>query len=286
MSWRQPVIEPVFTDSHIRELIVRHHTQAPKAKAFDTPFRYSDSGGCVRQLAYKALGIEPDDDTSASGLAVMDLGTMAHEALQEAIGRRYPDAEFEVPTQIDGLISGHCDAVAVIDGERTLFEFKTQGAYAFDKAIGLNRKGRKLGSPSGPNTSYIIQAGLNALALGCTQVVIGYFSKEAVSAPLAADTGMRPLDRIVAEWNVPRDVWEPLATAELDRLFSVTEGLDAGLLPPRYYIDDDGSTAEADPGAKYAYWRCRGYCGYRARCEADGPGVVPVPVEIRAREAS
>lgn len=276
-DWRYPVAVPTFTDSYARELVERAASEPEKPQAFDTFTRYSSAGACARQMAYRYLGAPPDRLMDPAGEVVMDLGTMLHELLQDAIGRRFPDAEFEVPTRIGHLVSGHCDAVLA----PLLFEYKTVGAYAFDKAIGLNRKGYRMGTPEGPKIAHVIQAGLNARALDCTTLVIGYLSKEAVSAPLAEKVGMRPLDRILAEWEIAEHVWEPLVDKELARIESAYDIVQHGVLPERIEVMDDGSHVVIDPLAQRPHWRCNGYCPFRYRCEEDGPGTVSIPVELR-----
>lgn len=283
MTWRWPITEPLFMDSHAKELVAKALSEPSKAQAFDTFTRYSAACACSRQLAYSALGVEPDETMDYAGQIVMDLGTTEHEKLQAAIERRFPGAQFEVPSRHGDLTSGHCDAYL----PPYLLEIKTVGAYAFDKAIGLNRKARKLENPEGPKLSHIVQAGLNAAALGCSVVVIGYLSKEAVSAPLAEQCGMRPIDRILAEWAIPEENWRPLVEAELQRITDAASLVENGYLPERIEPDDRGVVRTLNPEAtSYRdagyWWRCNGYCGYRYRCTQDGPGVVPIPVGIGA----
>lgn len=275
-----PVDRPIFTDALIAELIAEARTAERKAQAYPTPFRFSDAGACSRVLAYAALGLEPTEPMDAAGLWVTGLGTMIHEMLQAALKRRYPQARVEIKGLIETVTSGHCDALVVINGVRWLYELKTTGGYAYDKATGLNRKGHKRGDPAGPRRGALLQAGLNAMAHECSMVAIGYIAMEAVSMQLAEKLGLTQLDRVLAEWHIPEEVWRPLAEDEIVRQRQILQAIDTGQLPVAQAIDDDGEPEYLDPLARRPSWRCV-YCRYRSRCEHDGAHRQQLPDDLR-----
>jgi len=83
-----------------------------KATALGTPFRHSDAGKCARAISYTAAGIPRSDPMDITGAWNTSLGTLIHEQWQEALQRRWPDAEVEVTCAMVGADgSGHIDAV-------------------------------------------------------------------------------------------------------------------------------------------------------------------------------
>jgi len=83
-----------------------------KATALGTRFRHSDAGKCSRAIAYTAAGIPKSDPMDITGAWNTSLGTLIHEQWQEALQRRWPDAEVEVTCAMVGADgSGHIDAV-------------------------------------------------------------------------------------------------------------------------------------------------------------------------------
>lgn len=270
-SWKQPVARPLFTDSLILELVEAAANEEPRDHEFRLHF--SGAGSCTRKTAYKVAGIEADDPMDPAGLWVTWLGTLIHEKLQEAIQRRYEDSQVEVRSVIPNLASGYVDAIVSIDGVLYAYELKTVGGFGFGKAIGLSNYKRE--SPEGPRRSAVVQGALNALALGCQHVVVGYIGMEAISVQRAEAVGLGQFDRILAEWHIPEDVWRPMAEAEVKRWEQIVKWVDDGQLPPRYCPDDDGEIKILDPEAKKAPWQCK-YCSHRPRCLQDGPGRVPI----------
>ena len=285
--WQFPVLEPLFTDALAVEL-VEQARGARKPRAFDTRLRFSDAGRCARQIAYDALGVVPAAWDPAS-IHVAAVGTFYHELLQAAILRRYPGAEIEVKGRLPGLSnSGHADVRAPADaisavvsnwgGGDVLYELKTKSTYQFDTACGVMRKGWKRGDPKGPGLEVILQAGLNAIANDCQTVVVGYVCFENYSVGLAEKVGLRQMDRFLAEWHIPVEVWRPLADDEIRRLETVLATIDADHLPERHAYDDAGDITILEPEAQKPPWQCQ-YCSFRTQCEADGPGIVEVFAE-------
>lgn len=285
-DWKIPVSLPLFTDAYAQELIDKAKTEPRKAKAFDTRFRFSDAGRCSRQLGYEDLGVEPEVWDVAS-LHVAAFGTHYHELLQDALQRRYPNVKVEVKSVIVDLDSGHADALVEIDGVLWLYELKTKSTFQFDAAVGVNRKAfaRKKEGAGGPGLDVIIQGGLNAMANHCDMLAVGYVCFENYSVGLAEKIGLRQMDRFLAEWHIPREVWEPLAHAEVERLKEIAETVDLGYLPEREMFDEDhwGELIVLNPSLSRPHWRCQ-YCSFRGRCEDDGGGTIPIPVDIRPED--
>ena len=75
----------------------------------------------------------------------------------------------------------------------------------------------------------------------------------------------------MAEFHVPRDVWEPMAQAELDRMNEIGEVVQHGYLPRRMAVEDNGNVSELDPFGRF--WQCD-YCAFRTTCVNDGASLV------------
>jgi len=266
---------PRFSQLWLEALMYANEAQGKKPQAFDTPFRYSDSGKCARAMAYSYLGVkgEPFD---AAGTLVTSVGTWIHELVQEAIERRYPGSKFEVPTQLD-TSSGHCDGIIETDDlGRVLYELKTMGSTSYRRSVGLTTSSFAKNGPEGPRYSTLLQSALNALANDCDTIVVGHISLEAVSRGMAMRLGIPEWNRIIAEFVIPKQIWEPMANRELYRQRGILEMLDIDCLPECVAIGDSGEELELNPESD-RFWQC-GYCAYQDQCINDGPGT---PVFIR-----
>lgn len=305
-SWKFPVNQPLFTDCLAQALVdtakVKGTYDTPvksifsdsaKARAFGTRVRFSDSGRCARQIAYDDLGVEQEQWDAAS-LHVAFVGSMYHELLQAEILKNYPGSQIEVKGIVpEANISGHTDAIvdaasmtAVVDdwdGGSVNYELKTKGSYQFDKAVGIMRKSFKRGDPKGPGLEVVLQAGMNARAHNCETVVIGFVCFENFSVNLAEKVGLRQMDRFLAEWHIPKEVWQPLVDNEIARLRDVLHNVDEGFLPDREVYDENawGELEVLNPEDSRAPWQCV-YCSHRIQCEEDGPGMPEIPVQMRS----
>jgi hypothetical protein len=284
-----PVPHPFLTACILNELAARDHS---KPTAHGTRLRYSSSGSCTRKLGDEAHGLEPTDPFDAPSLWVTFLGSIIHEHAQAAIANKYgAAATFEVTSMtVECDSSGSADAVVLLqvsteigDVVKVLWELKTVNGTAFKMGIGVDAKkyGPSPKGPKGPRWTARLQAAVNALANDCDLVVIGYLAMEGISKGLAERCGLSELDRVVAEWVYEREVWEPWARAEIQRQAEVLDSLDVGNLPERWVINDDGEAIPLAPEASRRPWNCD-YCSFLTRCLEDGPGLVPVPVEIGA----
>lgn len=275
-----------FVHLLVEEMAARNLEAGDKPTAHNTRIRHSDAGKCARAIAYSAAGVPKSDPMDLPGTWVTSLGTLIHEAWQEALRRSFPEAEVEPKLRIDGLdASGHADAVLVIDGRRTLYELKTCGGFGFKLKVG------ERGPAQGPSYEHKTQAALNGLAVDADEIVIGYLATEAISKPAAERKGIGELTRFAAEWTYPRDVYEPWACAEQSRLQGILNLLDHGFLasrkipspelPPKSEItdpksgtwqvhDEDGGIVDVGQ-----FWAC-GYCSWQTTCASTSPGRIPV----------
>ena len=245
-----------------------------KPTALGTAYRYSAAHNCSRQLAYAALNAEQTELFDAPSSWVTRLGTMIHEEMQEAIKEVYPDAEFEVASQVDANLSGSCDGILTHAGEKVVIEIKTRGQYAWQKETGYGQW--KKTEPKGPSLAAVCQAGLNAIGLGAEYVCMVSLAKECISVSKRRKLDIdNSYEAFAAEWWIPREEWEPLAQAEMARVQEIEEGLTVrGYLPAPEIVNDDGQRESVKIGS---HWACD-YCAFRSTCESDGNGIVPVAI--------
>lgn len=263
-----------------------------------TPFRHSDAAKCARALSFKFAGVPRTEEPDASGLWNFAVGDYGHEVFQAAVRRYFGDnATVEVTCfdEMHPFASGHADAEIVTeDGERVVYELKTVGGFAYKMAVG------ERGAAQGPKHDHIVQGALNALARNADRLVIGYLSKEAISAQTAGRKGFDELGRFMAEWSFPREEFEPIAEAELERIAEILALVEGGELAARKIPDPelpkgalivdpskgrweirDRDGMLADTGS---WWACA-YCDFRTVCAqtpSERCAVEAVPVELRS----
>jgi hypothetical protein len=290
--------QPILTDALILDIDAANTAAGQKPKAFDTPFRYSDAGRCAMAMALDYLEVPRSEPFDYAGQWVMWVGTMIHEHWQAAAKKRFPNCVAEpvshVPRQIaeKSLSSGHADLLipeatmaAYVEGWTggdTLFELKTTGGFGFDSAVGVNRKSYRSIPAEGPKYSYLIQAGLNAMGLGATTVVIGQVALTCLSKGLMDKLSLSTLDRFTAEWIIEKHEWEPIARAEIDRMSSILWYLDRDRWPARTCVSDGGKIVELNPRASNVPWQCQ-YCNHRTTCKSIDSPKIDLPVELRRK---
>ena len=272
-----------------------------KPTANGTPFRHSDAGKCARAISYTAAGIPRSDPMDITGVWNTSLGTLIHEQWQEALQRRWPDAEVEVTCSMVGADgSGHIDAV-IRDYPSPLrsdapwviaYELKTVGGFGFKAAVGAARKGTPA---EGPKAAHLLQAAINGRAVDADEVIVGYLAKECISANVARRFGITDdVGRFAAEWTLTREQYEPLADLEAERVAGILDLVDAGKLaarkspemPPGAEVTDpetgayevrvwaeDPNTGNADfiPTDTGSTWECD-YCAHQSLCIKTLPG--------------
>jgi hypothetical protein len=266
-----PVEVPFITDVLVEAL---HAAEDPYERAFETPFTHSQALKCSRFLGYSAMRYPESDPMDLAGHWVTSLGTWGHRELQKALLDRFPDASVEVRVRHGEISSGWVDALIYdIEYGTVVYELKHKGAYGWDKAVGINRKGYTRKAPEGPGWPAKVQGALNATALHADRLVIGVVALEAVSKQLAEKLGLSEVGRVIAEWHYTKAEFTPWANKELDRLAALKNVVGNGRLPDREGVDDDGRSIDLDPEASRPHWSCT-YCSQRSRCIQDGPGVI------------
>lgn len=266
--------------------------EKPRAH-LDTRFRHSDAGKCARAIGYAALDLPSSDPMDLSGRWNVGLGTIIHEAWQTQLARRFPDAEIEPKIRTDAG-SGHVDAVVRENGRTTVVELKSIGGFAFKMAVG------ERGAAEGPKFEHVVQAALNGYAVDADEVVVAYLSKEAISVNNAKRKGFDEIGRFSAEWTFARDVYAPIAEAEISRVSGILALLDDGKLPARKFpaellpagaeivdpksgrweVRRDGDVVDVG-----TWWAC-GYCRFQTLCASTESGRIPVEAVTTERGAA
>lgn len=297
-----PDAEPRFAQLLVEQWHAENAAAGAKPRAHkDARFRHSDAGKCARAVAYAALDVPHSNPMDLTGVWNTRLGTMIHDAWQDALQRAHPDAEIETRLRsCDGRGAGHIDAI--IHQPRhgaepyvTAYELKTIGGFGFKMAVGERR------AAEGPKFEHVAQAALNAEVVGADEVVIGYLSKEAISVAAAARKGIDELGRFLAEWTLTREEYMPYATAEAQRVAGILELIDAGTLPARKFPTPElpagavivdpakGRWEEHDADGQIldtgTFWAC-GYCNWQDVCSDTEAGRTPVETVVAVREAS
>lgn len=282
-----PDAQPRFVQLLVEKMAAANDEAGDKPTAHGTRVRHSDAGKCSRAIAYTAAGVPRSDQMDLAGTWVTSLGTLIHEAWQEALAEKFPGASIETKLRIDGLdASGHADAVIDLPEpvKRILFELKTCGGFSYKMKVG------ERGNPEGPSWEHKLQAALNGLAIDADEIVIGYIATEAISKPAAARKKIGELARFCAEWSYTREEFEPWALAEQKRLQGILDLLDEGQLAARKFATPELPAGHEiiDPATGRwevkrddqvvdtgTFWAC-GYCSFQTVCATTEPGRIPV----------
>ena len=282
--WQHPVSNPILTTVWTETLLARDHQ---KPTAMGTRFRYSNAMNCSRRLVFDALGVRESDPIDPAGIHVTTIGTWIHEQMQAAVAAKYPGATFEVKSSIKDLVSGSADGVIDVasvivtwNGGKISWEIKSIGGFGFKKAIGMAGRGYKRGMPEGPRIGAIAQCALNAKGNDCDTCIVSYISLEAVSKQAAQVVGLSEFDRFTAEWHIPREVWEPLADAEIARLDYLDDyyvSSNPGKAFPHGDAYEDGEWRQISPNDARRHWSCE-YCPHLNTCLAVEDGALDLPL--------
>ena len=286
---RTPDAEPRFVQLLVEKWADENDDDKPTA--LGTRIRHSDAGKCARAIACTAAGIPKSDPMDLTGVWNVSLGTIIHEAWQEALAERFTadgPAEIEIEPKVghpDLDASGHLDAIIRTGGRTIVYELKTIGGFGFKAAIGKMGRGKPA---EGPKAEHLMQAALNGLAADADEIVIGYLAKECLSVNMAKD--LPEVARFAAEWTYQRDEYEPIANAEKVRLGGILTLLDGGelaarkfppgTLPPGAEIVDPTQgrweVRDQDQVVDTGTWWACGYCSHRTLCATLPAGRIPV----------
>jgi len=265
-----------------------HDDDLPHALADAGWYRGSYAGTCSRTLMYRRAGTTPTDPSSIADHWRMDLGSMVHEHLQDAITKVMPDAKHEVKVDLNLIgIPGsmHIDTVRPVDDAWETVEIKTINGFGFKKSAA-----KFSGGPEGPRDSAVIQAALGALSYAAQtgEPVVGarlvYLSLECVSPKLAEAIGEGGEEaRFSAEWFIPWDDCVQIVAREKYRLDMLEADLQSGdrdvqaIVTTRtmetygsyvHIVNPSTGAAIDDQGNGTRTWQCD-YCDFQSICISE-----------------
>jgi hypothetical protein len=257
-------------------------------------FRHSMAGDCARAIAYAALKVPKSNPMDLASHFITKQGTLIHGEWQRLFAERF-GGDVEVTVHFDGT-TGHADGVATVPPEQpelgqylaehtvVAIEGKSVDGYSYKEAMGIPPAAHV---PMGPKHSHKLQAFLNARALGADEAVIIYWTRGAISVQAANRYDVSEMNRVTAEWTYPREVYEPIADAEIQRVMGILRLLDdESMLPKRRIPDPElplhhvitnprkGEWVEYDkdgrPVNAGSFWKCH-YCAWQDTCASTGP---------------
>ena len=300
-----PLIGPVLAQNWFDGRT--HDDNLPRALPDAGPIRGSDAGKCSRSIWYRMQGTPKSDPPSIADHWRMDLGTLVHVGLQDAIEVTLPNAvnELKIDLNYAGIPgSQHADIVspvmveveAIEEGEMPVkvekweaIEIKTVNGYGYKTMATRFR-----GGPGGPRESHVMQMALSVAALhhaGEYDMVGGrivYLSMENVGPEMAEHIGLGgEVGRFCAEWFFPLEQCLNIAGAEAERFEQLIEAVDQkhewveGLVPTSAYRKEQLVIMNPKTGAGIDLkgvgdktWQCN-YCDYQSQCIRDYDQVRP-----------
>ena len=203
--------------------LVEQLAQRPrKPQVSETLSRHSSAASCLKRVALLRDGVEPEP-MDLAGLHVTNIGTLVHEAWQAALAEWAAQFDsppikvsFEVPTTIEDLTSGSCDALLEIPNvtrpTRHVLELKTTGGFGYKMQVG------ERGKAQGPKSAHMVQLALNVMGLDADKGTLVYLSNEAISKAAAERKGIDEVTRFGAQWTFTREQLQPLADEWLEQL--------------------------------------------------------------------
>lgn len=277
----QPVEAPLFT--HLLAEKWAKKAQTPKPTALNTMLRYSGAYGCGRRMGYDWFEANYTEPPTPGSIWQALVGTLIGEAQAEAMIEVYGGFA-ELPSKVNEWISGSADWFSTTTPlGPVVYEHKMKSSYAFNKAMGYKRAYGKASrtDPAGAPKDAVAQVAMNALGIERTHgyeiewVTVGIVSNEVVSVMENAQINVSDYSRFLGEWHLNREVWEPIALREIDRLGEFAETMDLGYIPDRIALDDNSERVFLSPGGAKPPWQCR-YCPFVSLCKSDGEGQVRV----------
>ncbi|GIV00878.1 MAG: hypothetical protein KatS3mg014_2512 [Actinomycetota bacterium] len=225
--------------------------------------RHSMAGTCGRAASWWLQGVVPTDPPDEASEWSMWVGSRLHDALAADLAAHLAPVlgtcEPEAPV-LTAVSSGHVDLW--FPEARAAVELKTMGQAAFDIACGIWR-GAGRTSPRrregrGPDVRHVLQAVLNAHALGARVAALVYLAVDPVPRGVADALGLEDWERFAAIWTWSAEEFAPWAEAELRRFGRILAGDDS----PRWPVDVSGALSAEGP---VEGWPC-GWCGWRSLC--------------------
>ena len=259
----------------------------------DGKHRGSNAGKCLRAIAYDQTDTERSDPMTVADFWRMYLGSVVHEALQEALPKVMPGAMNEVPVSLVPIGAAGSMRIDIMDP----VSMDSDGhIYETVEVKTINGFGYKMqatdfrGPPQGPRSSHMMQAAIGAVAAEAAGYQVAgarvvYLSLELLSPKLAEQVGLGGEEaRFCAEWFVPIEQLRPLVEVEMGRWAELTEALgDDPTVIRRSMLDEidphgvpkyieivnpktGAAVDEAGVGARA--WLCN-YCNHQSTCIRD-----------------
>lgn len=207
-------LQPDDSSEFVTVLVDELAKQPRKPQVADTLTRHSSAASCLYRVALLRDGVTPEP-MDLAGHHVTNMGTLMHEAWQDALERAYPDnIGFEIGSTIEDLTSGSCDAVLYGDDGSAdhVLELKSTGGFAHKMMVG------ERGTAQGPKSEHMVQLALNVMGLDADKGTLVYLSREAISIGAAERKGIDEVTRFGAQWTLTRDQLQPLADEWLEQL--------------------------------------------------------------------
>lgn len=201
--------------------------------------RLSSIGRCLRQQAYRALGVEENgkeiDARAKMVFAMGDLTEIVVVGLIKAVGIIVDSVGHDQATvDIDGIV-GHPDGIVTISGNSYLLEVKSMSSFSFkDFEQGILDEGYR----------YQINAYMSALSLS-----------KAIVIALNKDAG------VLSEMIVSRD---DLIVADIKNRIKTLKAVTKDTLPERPYQPDDKGRLP---------WNCL-FCSHHQTCWPDAQKIL------------
>lgn len=294
---------------HWTEEQIRLRDEAgPKPTAFNTPFRVSDSGACIRKRTLSALDAMESEEYSAQTYMAFEIGNAIHASIQAALETDGNGWYFEAEVPIDltevskkvghGVeefgLSGHCDGIITQNGSgiKTIVEIKTVSGYAAKLAWPYMRGG-KGGNDAGPKREHVAQVTLYALGIEADSIMIVYVAKESDYR-----SGIKAGDMM--QWHFglheTNDYWNgqtpyDIAMDELRHFQYAARYYAKDQIAPAFVPNDHGELVLVHDRPEYMQkggkpWNCA-YCQYNTVCRSLSEDEVPVEmIERSKREES
>ena len=282
---------------------VRQRAEAgPKPTAFNTPFRVSSSGKCIRARTFEAHGALESDEFSSQTYMAFEIGNSIHKSIQDALecnGNGW-HFESEVPISLTEVskkvghgveefgLSGHCDGIITQDGSwtQTIVEIKTVSGYAAKLAWPYP------GNDAGPKREHVAQATLYALGIEAESILLVYVAKEGDYR-----TGIKAGDIMQWEFGLHEttDYWNgqtpyDIAMNELRHFQYANRYFSKGQVAPTLVPNDNGELKLIIDRPEYMQkggkpWNCA-YCNYNTMCRSLSVDEEPVELIERSQRAA
>jgi hypothetical protein len=286
----------------MEDQIRRRDEAGPKPTAFNTPFRVSDSGACIRKRTLSAFDAMESDEFSSQTYMAFEIGNAVHKSIQDALDCDGNGWYFEAEVPIDlsevtkkvghGIesfgLSGHCDGIITQNGSgiQTIVEIKTVSGYAAKLAWPYP------GNDAGPKREHVAQATLYALGVEAESIMIVYVAKEGdYRSGIKAGDIMQwdfHLHETTEWWNgqTPYDI----AMDELRHFQYASRFYAKGQVAPAFVPDDDGELKLIIDRPEYMQkggkpWQCV-YCNYSTMCRSLSEDEVPVKMIERSKRVA